>query len=419
MFLKELLQGKRRFLMDILLQWLRGYVRIEITGTGTSRFFQICQHRQLPLWEKSVGAQKGSCCLSVDDVPALAPVLRKTHVKFHILEKNGAPFFLCRYKKRKLFAAGIVLCLLFLRFLSGFLWDIQIYGSDLYSPAQVQAFLERKGLSLGYPCKKINCEKLEEQLREHFKDIAWVSCEQKGTQFIVHMKDTIDVRDVNTSKSPCDLVASRDGTIYSIVTRSGTPLVKKGDKVKKGDVLISGIVHILDDFDAELETDFTNADGDILAETTSIYKDSFSLDYYAKTETGRKQHQFFIRLGVWNLPLIPNRDKFSNSYSISDYHRVRLGRTFFLPLGWEWKTVHETTLDQKTRSRSDAKALAKKRFNQYCRKQKRKGIRILETMFRDGSCVTIGTIHSVESIGKIHAIKKEKKKTPDDRPKNS
>ena len=37
-----------------------------------------------------------------------------------------------------------------------------------------------------------------------------------------------------------DLVAAKDGTITEIITRNGVPLVKAGDSVKKGQILVSG-----------------------------------------------------------------------------------------------------------------------------------------------------------------------------------
>ena len=36
--------------------------------------------------------------------------------------------------------------------------------------------------------------------------------------------------------------------IKEIITRSGTPMVKPGDVVRKGDILVSGIIEVMDDF---------------------------------------------------------------------------------------------------------------------------------------------------------------------------
>ena len=55
------------------------------------------------------------------------------------------------------------------------------------------------------------------------------------------IKETLDKEAVQaeTADVPCNLIAAKKGTIDSIVVRSGSAMVKKGDKVKRGDVLIS------------------------------------------------------------------------------------------------------------------------------------------------------------------------------------
>ena len=44
-----------------------------------------------------------------------------------------------------------------------------------------------------------------------------------------------------------DLIASSDGMITDLVTRSGVPLVHQGDQVKKGDILVLGRIEVTDD----------------------------------------------------------------------------------------------------------------------------------------------------------------------------
>lgn len=46
--------------------------------------------------------------------------------------------------------------------------------------------------------------------------------------------------DTTDEKGCCDLVASRDGVIDSVVTLAGTPAVSAGETVRKGQVLIRG-----------------------------------------------------------------------------------------------------------------------------------------------------------------------------------
>lgn len=58
------------------------------------------------------------------------------------------------------------------------------------------------------------------------------------------MKETLDKRDQKEGEmqeSPCNLIASKKGRIASILVRSGSAKVKKGDKVKPGMCLFQGL----------------------------------------------------------------------------------------------------------------------------------------------------------------------------------
>ena len=44
--------------------------------------------------------------------------------------------------------------------------------------------------------------------------------------------------------TPCDIAAACDGYIKNVITKNGKQLVKAGDTVNAGDVLISGTVPV-------------------------------------------------------------------------------------------------------------------------------------------------------------------------------
>ena len=63
--------------------------------------------------------------------------------------------------------------------------------------------------------------------------------------------------------------------IDSMVTRQGTPLVRAGDEIKKGQELVSGIVDITDDSQEVIRYAYVQADADIYIRHTIAYYDTF------------------------------------------------------------------------------------------------------------------------------------------------
>lgn len=90
-----------------LWRYTRGYLRIRITGSGTERFINGCRHRNIRLWNLQVVNGAYEVNMFVCDFKKLKTILRKTGTKVTIVKRIGLPFFLLRYRRRKLFFYGM------------------------------------------------------------------------------------------------------------------------------------------------------------------------------------------------------------------------------------------------------------------------------------------------------------------------
>ena len=93
----------------------------------------------------------------------------------------------------------------------------------------------------------VACDRLEKRLRNEFDDITWVSARLEGTRLVVEIEENNTASAKEKEQTPCSLKASKSGIIARMITRRGTPLVKKGDQVEKGDLLVSGLLPIYND----------------------------------------------------------------------------------------------------------------------------------------------------------------------------
>lgn len=409
-----------------LLNFLQGYYKIFICGRGAERFLNLCGNKGILLWKLSRKKEGYVFFVSRKAYESLIAVREKTNTTIEIEGKYGLPFFLYRYRKRKLFFAGMAGCGILIYILSLFIWDIQIVGTVRYTKEEIEKYLTEKEIHTGIRKKTINCALLEEEIREDFPDAAWVSCDIEGTRFRVHLKESID--EIETGKKteedqePKDIVASKPGTITSIITRNGTPLVKKGDQVKKGDTLISGVIYLYNEFDELLETSLIKADGDIKAQTVYEYEDSFALSYYDKSYTGAEKNSYQIYFGDYCLPLPAAKNSFESYDQIDENHKLCLGKHIYLPLSLEKTRIREYLPVKKTLKEAEARKKAEKKLAYYIRDLKEKGIEIVDQKvsitLNEEECTAKGRITVIESIGKTRKIKypaAEEKKTEESR----
>lgn len=84
----------------------------------------------------------------IKDFKRLKNVAKKTGCKIQINSKNGIPFFMNKYRKRKAFLICLILLTVFLFAESRFIWNIQIEGIDRISEEEIRNALLDAGLGV-------------------------------------------------------------------------------------------------------------------------------------------------------------------------------------------------------------------------------------------------------------------------------
>ena len=98
--------------------------------------------------------------------------------------------FLWRNRKRKGWAVSFVLFFLLLLFLAQFVWEIDWSGNRRYTESELNHYLQTLQIEEGIPKKRISCARLEEELRESFEDITWVSVRLHGTRLFIRLRES-------------------------------------------------------------------------------------------------------------------------------------------------------------------------------------------------------------------------------------
>ena len=349
-----------------LFHFLTGYCRVVLSGVNQERFLNLCVGKQILLWNIKKEGSHYIFCVSSGGYRELSEIAKKTGSTYRCAYKKGAPYLFYRYKKRKVLLLSILFCGAFFLVMSCFIWQVQAVGSYSHSEEELLDYLKEQGIHSGTRISKISCARLEEQIRKDFEDIAWVSCERKGTLLKVRVKETLDVQTEKVEekeKTPCNLIAAKPGKIDSILVRSGSAVVNPGDRVKAGDVLISGIVEIRDDAGEVAEETMVRAQGDIYAISKIKYKDVFPLVYYKKRYTGKKEKNYRLLVNGYVLKLPEKKSSYAEYDEQVSEKLFHIGPQFYLPISFYVITRAQCQITQKQYSGMEAKQEAKKRLS--------------------------------------------------------
>ena len=265
--------------MRHLWQWFCGYVCIILHGRQVNRFINLCSKNGIHLWRISYDVEHAMHAhIRLKDFFYIKPYLRKTKTHMRVLSRRGFPFWCHRHPKMKWFLVCLVCCFVMFLYSFNFIWTIEITGNSRISDYELENYLSGQQIMVGTKRQEIDCPSLEYQLRENFDHLGWVSVSIQHTKLCIEIKESLydpyefEIIDGNEY----DLIANKDAEIFSIITRSGTALVKTGQQVKAGEVLVKGICDIFDDAGAVKDTLLLKADATIWADVEYEFIDTIS-----------------------------------------------------------------------------------------------------------------------------------------------
>lgn len=122
--------------------WIKGYIEVYVTGNRPERFLSLLKNKDIYIWD--LEPQEDGYVFKMER-PAFREVdaiRKKTGSQITVRNKYGLPFLLFRYRKRKLFVLGLLLCAVFVYICSLFIWDINVDGTYFYTEEQIKARIE-------------------------------------------------------------------------------------------------------------------------------------------------------------------------------------------------------------------------------------------------------------------------------------
>lgn len=384
-----------------IFRYLKGYLCILIESPLPERFLNLCAFHKIPLWGLLPKENGYELCLLVRDFFRLRPIVRKTNTKLQVIGRYGMPFFFQKYKKRKAFPISIFISMGLLYALTLFVWQIEVSGLEIHDKEEIITFLKEENIQYGMFKGSIDCEEVEAAIRAKYNDIVWVGASLEGTNLHIQIKEnTESYQEEQSIKAASDLVATKAGEVVSIVTRSGTPMVKEGQQVQAGQVLISGREERKDDAMTVVGYVEGYADGDVEIQSVASYEDSFEYKYQKKVYTKKKKTKFTLCFFQKKVPLLKGKHTFEAYDTKEKRKTIVIGESFYLPVSYEKIQYVEYETTEKIYSKEEATKLANKNYQKYKEEVKKRDGKIvdnrLQIFLENNRCVTKGNVTIVE-----------------------
>ena len=338
---------------EILLSYILGYVNIEVEGYFIERFINICNSKKIFLWNMK---RKHSTIIRVNirirDFKRIKEIAKKTKCRVKIQKKRGIPFILYKYNKRKIFAIFFILLIIAVITLSNFVWNIEVIGNNKISAEEIIKDLADDNFKVGTSKTNLNIKNIIDKIRLKRSDLAWIGIDIKGTNAIVKIVEADLKPDIIKEEEYCNIVATKDAMIVKINAKNGTAVVKEGDIVTKGTVLIQGW----------LEGQFTgiryvHANGEVQAKVWYYQKISVPLKQTKKIKTGKEENKYSVKINNFEINLLKGVPKFQNYDTIETSKKLKLFSDFYLPIEIHQKTYQEYEEQEITYSIEEAKEL--------------------------------------------------------------
>lgn len=228
-----------------LWKFLIGYVTVTIEGYFLEKFTNLCAVNNIPFWNvKRYGNAKMIGRTTIKGFKQMRHQAKKCGCRITLGKKRGTPFFLHRYRKRKIFIIGIVIFFICIKLAGMFVWRVEVIGNENIPKEEVLEILNELGVKPGVLKESLDVRNLANLFMTKRDDIIWAGIDVNGIRVNVKVVEKAKVPEKIDENIACDIIASKPALIVSMDTYQGTAVAKVGDIVDKGTMLVIGVMEM-------------------------------------------------------------------------------------------------------------------------------------------------------------------------------
>ena len=221
-------------------------VKIEVTGS-VNRFINKCISNKIYLSNISyIDNNKIICIINLDDYKKIKRL--NYYSKIKIVSYVGINKVKDMIKNNIFYIIIFILTFILMDIITSYIVDIEVIHSSSSIRKLIYKELDHnnvKKYSFAYDFNEL--EKIQDNILINNKDkLEWISITKDGMKYIIRCEER-KIKKINKESGYRNIVAKKDAYITKIISTKGVNLVRSGEYVKKGDVLISGEIKLYEE----------------------------------------------------------------------------------------------------------------------------------------------------------------------------
>lgn len=227
--------------MNKFRKYRKGTISMEISSLMPEKFINLLWRNGIVAKNiKKVNITTVMLEINLSDYGEISKLAKRADAKIVIVGRNGLSFFLMKLKNRSALSIGVILFAGLIYYLSTFIWNIEITTEHYISPYELRNQIKALGITPGLRKKNIDVYDIENKITRNNDEIMWIKVRIEGIKLKVDVIERQSPPIIISKKAPGDLIANKEGIVARVFTTEGTAVVKMGDTIQKGDILVKG-----------------------------------------------------------------------------------------------------------------------------------------------------------------------------------
>ena len=268
------------------------------------------------------------------DYRSIVFFLDKNECKYKIIQAPGKYRRLDELLSRLILLIGLSLVFLLTVFIPSRIFFVSVEGNQSISDLYITEYANACGIRFGASRKLVRSEHVKNQLLEAIPQLQWAGITTTGCVAKIQVKEKELASIPAEQDGVGNIVAERDGIIYSCIVEKGSALCKPGQAVQKGQILVSAYT------DSGLGVAYTDVQAEIYGLTQRSLTAICPTNWHIRQ--GKQQHRikYSIRVGKKVINLY-NGSGISDTRCVKIYkeNSISLPGNFQLPLSVIRETV--------------------------------------------------------------------------------